>query len=261
MERHRPDARRVKRPPELLHERDQDARSDDPFRLSRHTRIRQQPRPAHRPAARGLARECSEGHEDGDPHSRRLGSLRTVTTQREKIAEARSQPCDPQPRSQPANPVLARDGADPLSLQHRRDDREHDLDPGDLPGKRIDGQHPLPTAALETERERDAKHGEVRKSVELPRHPALRQLKTRAAAPTATATHEQLPPGIGRGIGDDPFVPGRVHIEYVDHVLPTAPGSGKTRLGPSSFVPENAPEPEIPARPPRTQPAAGVFPR
>lgn len=102
-------------------------------------------------------------------------------------------------------------------LPHRLQDN---LDPGDLAGQCIPGQHPLAVPTTPAPRQRDREGYERVSGLQPSCHPTASKPEIASVACSTTTAEQQLV----TGPVDDCPIAARLDVEYENHVLMTAPG-------------------------------------
>lgn len=128
---------------------------------------------------------------------------------------------DPALEGAPRDADVSRHGRQGNSVGERLTHRlQDDLDPGDLAGQCIPGQHPLAVPTTPTPRQRNREGYERVSGLEPSCHPTASKSEVASVACSTTTAKQQLV----SGAVDDRGIAARLDVEYENHVLMTAPG-------------------------------------
>lgn len=178
-------------------------------------RVTDEPRLEYRDVPRRLYREAPEAHEQRTAARFSVRDDRPMTKEPKQIEKPSSQPVEPQPHGELAYTHAPGGIRKALTTYHGPDRGEDDLDAAHLARQRIPRKDTLAVPTHAAARECDQEHHEPRNSVELSPNTSPGQRQSLAAASCTAASDENLRPRTG----DQRLVSGRVHGEYVNHVL------------------------------------------
>jgi hypothetical protein len=148
-------------------------------------------------------------------------ALRAVAIEPLEIEGSCAESEDPALEGAPRDADVSRHGRQGNSVGERLTHRlQDDLHPGDLAGQCIPGQHPLAVPTTPTPRHRNREGYERVSGLEPSCHPTASKPEIASVACSTTTAEQQLVTGPVDGCR----IAARLHVEYENHVLMTAPG-------------------------------------